>query len=355
MLIDFLNSLIAQVFSIERIEIAMIAMVLSALLGFLLGPISGNANPLLWVLLDKVGGGFSRKIYNVERSLSSLRFRGFVLLGFYICLTLIVSIFVGSINDHIPFSGFTEPFFLSFVISAGAPWSALIRLHHAIQAESHKGKSKAGRGSYFDMAVSTRTNLNTTDNHGIIRVGIGFIATHFDKAVVAPLFWYMIAGLPAAYLYAGIAAARWGVSKDGFSKGVGHIPLEFEKLWGMIPQILSAIFLSTAAAFTPKAAMSRAIMGMGASQGTAPYAQGGLPLTVLAWGLGISLGGPVEDRDGSVLKRAWVGGEKNTARVETQHLRSAIYLGIIAYILLFATLSGVLMIQEISRLNYDFL
>ena len=198
------------------------------------------------------------------------------------------------------------------------------------------------------MAVSTRTNLNTTDDHGIIRVGIGFVATNFDKGIVTPLLWYLIGGLPAAYLYAGIAAARWGLSKEGFAKGFGHVPLALETLFGGVPQILSAMLLALAAAFTPKAGMARAVLGMLSSKGHAPYAEGGFPLTALAWGLGISLGGPVEDRDGSVLKRAWVGSSHSTARVDISHLRRAMYLGVMGYVLLFACFSGAVVVWRMK-------
>lgn len=345
MFMDVFTEVLSQIASPERLEMAMIAMVVSAVIGGLIGPVSGQANPPVWGLLDRILGDFSRKTYNTQRSVASLRFRGGILLVFYLALTLAAALVVMYGVQVMPLAGFAEALLLALVMSSGAPLAALVKLHHAIRAEPQKGKGASkgktrGKGSYFDMAVSTRTNLNTTDDHGIIRVGIGFVATNFDKGLVAPLLWYLIGGLPAAYIYAGIAAARWGLSKEGFAKGFGHVPLALETIFGEVPQILSALLLALAAAFTPKASMARAVAGMVSPTGRAPYAEGGLPLTTLAWGLGVSLGGPVEDRDGSVLKRAWVGSSHSSARVDISHLRRAMYLGVMGYVLLFACLSG---------------
>lgn len=99
---------------------------------------------------------------------------------------------------------------------------------------------------------------------------------------------------------------------------------------------------------TPSARLTRAVMGVFTTSGRAPYAEGGLPLTVLAHALGVSLGGPVEDSDGSVLKRAWVGAGGSSAKVEIQHLRVAIYLSIMAHILTFSALLAGLMGWKIS-------
>ncbi len=56
---------------------------------------------------------------------------------------------------------------------------------------------------------------------------------------------------------------------------------------------------------------------------------------LMAYALNVSLGGPVEDVSGSVLKRAWVGSSGSTARVDRRHLRQAIYMSIMGFVLVF--------------------
>lgn len=338
---DVLSHILDNIASPERLNVAMIALVFVAVFGGLFGSFSGNANPFLWVMLDRVFGGIAKKTYKVGRSVSSLHFRGTIILILYIIFTALVAFAVLMLEKEIPLLGFMTPVLLTCVLSGGATWSALIKLHRAIQAEDKKGKSNQHlpKGSYYDIAVSTRTNLNTTDTHGIIRGGIGFVSFSLDKGIIAPLFWFIVGGLPAAFIYSGVAAARWSLAKEGFAKGIGSLALRLEFVLGCVPQIITTIILAFAALMTPSARLTRTIMGVfSRGAGRASYGEGGVPLTALAWGMGVSLGGPVEDRDGSVLKRAWVGSSKSTAKVEIHHLRIAIYLSAMSYILTFALL-----------------
>lgn len=351
MIQSFISHIVSQIASPERLNASLIALILVALFGMLFGANGGNANPFLWGMLDKIFGGFTRKTYKVGRSESSLQFRGAILLTLYLLIAGIIAAIAVLAERHFRMAGFMDPFLLTLALSGGATWSALVKLHHALRAEEKKGRgpSSLSKGSFYEIAVSTRSNLNTTDNHGIIRTGIGFVAGNFDKGLVAPIFWYLMGGLPAAYIYCGIAAARWSLSKEGFSKGIGNLALRLEEFFGFIPQLISAFILAFAALMTPYAGLTRSFVGMFTRAGRAPYAEGGLPLTTLAWGLGVSLGGPVEDIDGSVLKRAWVGAPSSTARLERHHLRMAIYLNIMAFILVAAVLMGGIMIWKIRQ------
>ena len=60
------------------------------------------------------------------------------------------------------------------------------------------------------------------------RVGMGLALKSFDKGVVAPIIWFLIAGLPGAYLYAGLATLSWRFGKEGHSAGFGDAMLALE-------------------------------------------------------------------------------------------------------------------------------
>lgn len=327
-----LENIVSHIASPDRLNASLIALVLVTAIGMLTGPASGNANPFLWVFLDKLCGGLVRKSYNVDRTVASLQFRGALLLTLYLLLMGSIAAVALLVRAHFHLGGYIDPILLSLTLSGGATWSALIKLDHALRKDE-----KVSKGSFYQVAVSTRSNLNSTDDHGIVRVGVGFVAASFDKGCVAPLFWYLLGGLPAAYLYCGIAAARWSLSKDGFAKGIGTLALKLEQAFGFLPQVLSALLLMLAALMTPAAALSRAALGLFRQGAKTPYAEGGLPLTAVAWGLNVSLGGPVEDVDGSTLKRSWVGPPSSTARLGRTDLRRAIYLSMMAYVLVGAS------------------
>lgn len=328
-----------HIFSVHRLESVAISMLIVSLLGMMFGPLWGNANPLLWGLLDKIFGGLAVRTYNLDRSLASLQFRGAVLLTLYLLITGIIASSALLVERRFALSGFMDPILLALTVSGGPVWSSLMKLHHAL-----KGGLSGKKGSYYPLAVSSRTNLNSTDDHGIIRIGIGFAATSFDKALIAPVFWYLAGGLPAAYLYCGIMAARWSLSKDGFAKGIGTLALKLEMVFGIVPQIISALFLVLGAMATPSASFIRGLSGLIRRRNAAPYAEGGLPVTVMAYALNISLGGPVEDKTGSALKRAWVGPYASSARLERKHLRLAVYMTMMAFIWVFlAAVAGTIL------------
>ena len=334
---------LSEIAAPERIGSVLIAMLMVGLIGFMTGPSGGNANPFMWYLLEKICGKLIRKTYNTERSVASLRFRGAILLMLYLIVNGIIAAAAILIEQHFHLSGYMDSLLVALTLSGGATWYALLRLHHALRADGKKGA-----GSFYEIAVSTRVNLNSTDDHGIIRTAVGFVATNFDKALVAPIFWYLIGGLPALYLYTGIAAARWSMSKDGFAKGIGNLALKLETVFGFIPQMITTCILALAALMTPSAGMTRSLRGVFARSGAASYAEGGMPLTALAWALGVSLGGPVEDVHGSVLKRSWVGPSTASARLERVHLRHAVYLSIMGYLLVAAILIGGLVLWRMG-------
>lgn len=332
-----------HIFSEDRLQSLALAMMLAAIPGFLFGPLGGNANPFLWTLLDTCFGKLASRTYNIERSVASLRFRGAFLLTLYLLTTGLIAALGLLAERRFALAGFMDPVLLALALSGGSVWSSLIKLQSAL-----KGKNAPTKGGYYRIARTTRTNLNSTDNHGIIRTGIGLVGTSFDKALIAPAFWYLIGGLPAAYIYSGIAAARWGLGKEGFAKGMGTLAITLEKVTGIVPQLLSGFFLTLAAATTPSASVWRSIIGMVGGKNRAPYTEGGLPVTILAYALNLSLGGPVEDLGGSVIKRAWTGPSGSSARAENKHLRLAIYMGIMAFAWAFLFAVGGIVLHRIA-------
>ncbi len=332
-----LQALHHYLFIPERIPLAMAALLLAALVGVVTGPLWGNASPLFWIVVNKVLGGFGAKLDRVQRKPGDLMIRGFVLtliglLIFYAAgrgATVLVQAF--------PLSGVTEIICLSLVLTAGSAWYALLKLFFALK------EKKVGNKAYYAIATSTRTNLAAADNFTITRIGMGWSARIFDKGVVAPIIWFLIGGLPAAYIYAGLAALSWRFGRDGFTKGFGRIPLALEQLMGYGPMLLSGILMAGAGLLTPTGGMTRAFAGLLRKEGAAPYAEGGLPVTAMANSLNVSLGGPVIDLDGSTIKRTWAGPKSATAQLGEGHLGRALYISLMAHLLFLAAMGASLL------------
>ena len=332
---DFIAHIHSLLFDPARLPLAMGAIMTVAIFGVATGPMRGNLNPLFWAVVNGIFGGFGSRLDRVQRTPVDLMTRGFFvtvlgLVFFYLCARLAAMVTV-----LYPLSGLTEVILLSLCLSAGTLWVALLKLVFALKDK------RVGKGAYYAIASSSRCDLSGADDYTITRVGLALAARNFDKGLVAPILWYLIAGLPGAFVYAGLAAFAWRFGKDGFTKGFGRLPLALERLMGFVPTLLAGVLMAAAGLLTPTGGMMRAFMGLsGGEKGRAPYEQGGKPVTAMAWSLAVSLGGPNQDLDGSTLKRAWVGPDGATARLDAGHLRRAIYIHLMAVLLLLAALGG---------------
>ncbi len=318
----------------DRIPLAITAIALAAILGVITGPLASNANPLFWIFYDKILGSFGDRLDRLHRSPADLAFRGFTLTALGLAMGLVIGKFYAVLVFEKPVSGMTEVILLSTLITSGSVWYALLRLYFAQE------KKQPSQGAYLAVSRSARINLAAADDFGIARVGMSFSARVFDKGLVAPVFWYLVGGLPLAAIYATLAALAWRFGKDGFSKGFGAVPLALEKLLGYVPSLFAALLINMATIVTPTAAIHKGLAAWFGHKNRAPYEQGGYPLSALAWSLNLSLGGASQDLSGSALHGIWVGPDGATAKNDHKHLRRAIYINFAATILLMATLCG---------------
>jgi len=335
-MIEFLAQWHTNFFDPDRIPTVLAAMLLCVVIGMITGPMAGNANAFLWQFIDRIIGKFGDKIDKPSRPQADLIFRGFL-------ITTLVIIIMGAMGKGFesiiaanPLHGFTQIIILSLGLSVGTVWFSLLKLYFAQDHEKNQGK--VVKGAYLGIARSTRSDLTTADDFGITRMGMNFAARSFDKNMVTPVIWFLIAGYIGLCLYAGLAALSWRFGKDGATKGFGATALALEKLLGFFPSILSGILITLAGLFTPTAKLHKGIAAWLGHKNRASYEQGGFALSAMAWSLNVSLGGPAKDLKGDAIKNAWVGPQSATAKNNHKHLRRAIYINVIAHILFVVTL-----------------
>lgn len=358
-MLETLQNFQSQILDPDRFMMIAAAWLLCAIVGMVTGPMHGNANSFLCLITDATLGRLGARLDNKERKAGTLGFRGLMFTIFALFIALTFGQSTAKLVTGLPFGGMTEILLLSLCMTAGAVWYGLLRLYFALREnkptpkrvsacvyKSRVGKSLS-KGAYYTIARSTRTDLTASDDFGITRTGMLFAARSFDKGLVAPALWYLIGGLPAAFIYAVLSALAWRFGKDGFNKGFGNVALALEQLMGFVPTVFSGFIMACAGLLTPTGGMIRALVGLWEHKDMTPYAQGGLPVTALAFALGVSIGGPVTDIDGSSLKRNWVGPEGATAMLEKGHLRRGLYINLMAHLLFIAALFGALMWSRI--------
>jgi len=334
---ELIRNFHSQLLEPERLPTAMVAVVIVTLVGMVRGALGGMATPFYWHLIDLFFGRFGDRLNKKSRPKGDLIFRGFILCAVVLAISFLIGRFLIILAAYYPTWSLIEIVSLCLLLSSGAVFASLGRLYRALN------EKKVEQGAYYTIARSTRSDLSKNDDFTITRVGMGLALKQFDKGIVAPVIWYLLAGLPGAFLFAGLAALSWRFGKDGHSNGFGEAPIALEKLMGFIPNMMSGIFIALAGLLTPTAGMSRAFLGFFGTKGRASYAEGGFPLSTAAFSLNVSLGGPTQDLDGTSVKRGWIGPAKATAQLEAKHLHRVVYISFMAHLLFLASLSGAML------------
>jgi adenosylcobinamide-phosphate synthase len=338
---EILQNFHEQIFGVDRLLIAITALILVTILGMVRGPLGGHATPFFWHLVDIAFGRFGARMDKIGRPKGDLIFRGFLLCVFVLALCFLLGRFLGVMSAHYTTWSLIEIGSLSILLTSGAVFVGVGQLYRALNNDK-----KVNQGAYYTVARSTRTDLSGSDDYTITRMGMGLTLKMFDKGVVAPIFWYLIAGLAGAYIYAGLAVLAWRFGREGHGSGFGSAALELEKLLGFVPNLLSGVLVALAGLLTPTAGMTRSFLGMLRFRGSASYAEGGLPLTAAAYALKVSLGGPTTDLEGRSVARSWVGPVNATAQLEAKHLHRAVYISFMAHLLFLASLFGALLFVQ---------
>ena len=307
---------------IDRVPYLVGAILLTMIIGMITGPIAGNANSLLWGGYDILFGRIGDRMDKPTRSRSDLMFRGFLFTVVLLLFTLLFGEIVEKYNVYL-----METLIVSACITSGSVWYIIIKMYFVLE---QKGRVD---GAYYGLSRSSRINLNTTDDFGITRTALSYSATSFDKGMVAPSIWYLIGGVPMLFVYVALSFTAWRYGKCGFTKGFGLVPLALEKMMGFIPSLFTGFLFTVASALTPSAKMHKSLLLWWGQKNHVPYGEGGIVLSAIAWPLGVSLGGPVQDISGYGLKKSWIGPDGATAQLDHKHLQRGIFINVIAHVL----------------------
>jgi adenosylcobinamide-phosphate synthase len=145
------------------------------------------------------------------------------------------------------------------------------------------------------------------DEAAVSRAAIESLAENYSDGVVAPLFWLLVGGLPAAGLYKAIntADSMIGHRSDRYL-AFGWAAARLDDLVNLPASRLSALFIVAAAALLPgmdARAAARAVV-RDARFHRSPNA--GWPEAAMAGALGLRLAGP-RIYDGIVVDDHWMG------------------------------------------------
>jgi adenosylcobinamide-phosphate synthase len=134
-------------------------------------------------------------------------------------------------------------------------------------------------------------DTDALDAAGVARAAIESLAENFSDAVVAPVLWMAIAGLPGAALYKAINTADSMIGhRTPRYEAFGWAAARLDDLANLPASRLSALLLVAAAALNKTAAAAWRAVVRDAARHRSPNA--GYPEAAMAGALGLSLAGP---------------------------------------------------------------
>ena len=174
----------------------------------------------------------------------------------------------------------------------------------AVAVALEQGGLPAGRAAVSHIVGRDPARL---DRHGVARAAIESLAENFSDGVVAPVFWYLVGGLPGLFAYkmANTLDSMIGHRSERY-RAFGWAAARFDDLLNLAPAPLSGLLLSAAALLTGDALAGRAIAIMRRDGRRHRSPNAGWPEAAMAGALGLALAGPRHYAAG-VVADPWIG------------------------------------------------
>ena len=140
------------------------------------------------------------------------------------------------------------------------------------------------------------------DEDGIIRAAVESLAENASDGVLAPIFFYLLGGLPMAMAYKAVNTmdSMVGYKNERYIR-FGWAAARLDDIANFIPARLTGFFICLASAFTGRGAV-RPLKTMFRDGARHPSPNSGMPMAAMAGALGVTLGGPASYGGTSVEK-----------------------------------------------------
>jgi len=147
------------------------------------------------------------------------------------------------------------------------------------------------------------------DETKVSAAAIESVAENASDGIIAPLFFFALGGLPAAFAYRFINTADSMLGyHDQEREWLGKVPARLDDLLNFIPARLAGLFIVLAAPFCG-ASLSQAWKIMWRDSGQTASPNAGIPEAAIAGALGVKLGGP-STYNGIEIQKPYIGIEK---------------------------------------------
>ncbi|MBV8505642.1 MAG: cobalamin biosynthesis protein CobD [Alphaproteobacteria bacterium] len=259
------------------------------------------------VLAGRAIAFFDRKLNREDRSEASRRERGIVTVVVLVGAAALLGAAVEGVCRGGLMGGVVEAVLIGVLVAQRSLYEHVA----AVAAALARGGLAGGREAVRHIVGRDPMSL---DAHGVARAAIESLAENFSDGVVAPVFWYLLLGLPGLFAYkmANTLDSMIGHRTQHY-RAFGWAAARFDDVLNTVPAPLSGVLLAAAAVFASNSRPGHAftIMLRDGRRHHSPNA--GWPESAMAGALGLALAGPRRYPEG-VVADPWLG--DGSARAE---------------------------------------
>ncbi len=179
------------------------------------------------------------------------------------------------------------------------------------------------------------------DQAGVARAAIESTAENFSDGVVAPVFWFVLFGLPGIFVYKTVNTLDSMLGhRDTRYEYFGKAAARIDDAVNWLPARLSAFLFIAAAYFTPRASARGAWQCAWRDARLHRSINAGWPEAAVAGAMGFSLAGP-RPYHGEIVDDAWMGDGREGLSAYDVHATLRLYIiagGLLGLVLAAATM-----------------
>ena len=277
-------------------------------------------------------GFLDDKLNREKRPQIDRAIRGAFVVAFMVALTGGIGVGLLWLTLHLKWGWVAELLLLITMLAGRGLYNAVARVANALET----GGLQAGRDAVRHIVGRDPQNL---DAPSVARAAIESLAENFSDAVAAPVFWYVLLGLPGILVYKTVNTMDSMIGhKTPRHRAFGFSAARLDDALNAIPARLSAAIFIVAALFVPTASPRAALSSALRDAGKHRSFNAGWPEASMAGALGLALAGP-RIYGGVMVQDHWMGDGR--ARATYRDIRRALYLYGVACLLV-AVIVGVI-------------
>jgi adenosylcobinamide-phosphate synthase len=265
------------------VALALIAMLIELCFGYPERVASAAGHPVTWI---------GRLIGALDRLLNRETVRAIARRAAGIVAVLILIVVVGTVAFVAEHELLRLPFGFLAVGLLASTLIAQRSLHRHVADVARALERQGGEAGRIAVSHIVGRDTEALDAAGVVRAAIESLAENFSDAVVAPIMWMAIAGLPGAALYKAINTADSMIGhRTRRYEAFGWAAARLDDLVNLPASRLSALLLIAAAGLSKDASATGAWRALRRDAARHRSPNAGYPEAAMAGALGLSLAG----------------------------------------------------------------